>query len=283
MNKILEDFIDTLNSQETISDTSSADYSRDPDDYPIIIGIIASRPRPKYTPEYVISSFERLLNKFFQEDEHSAICFYYNKTGQLIFSDRIERELSGPAKFIKDYDSDIICYAGIKNGLRTPKRMFMLFSAMSELLKGCQETNIYFQNKTTSDTFSKEYIPIIEDLSNGRSRAISGTGTLQLMAYNEFMSAAYILLDRKDIYYAVTDFLHGFSRKNEVIMASRNDVSFLIKHKMRDSALPLIDMTRTEHELQEYIQNSKNGFSLDSIQENLPNESYYTISEMSVA
>ena len=128
----------------------------------------------------------------------------------------------------------------------------------------------------------KSDLSIIEDLSKGK-RSISTTNSLQIAAYNSFMSAAYILLERKDIYSAVTEFFHGFSRRNEIINLSRSDVSFLIKNKMRDNLLPITDADSSCVHLEKYIKLCTDSFSLPSIQENLPDGSYYTISEMSVA
>jgi hypothetical protein len=152
---------------------------------------------------------------------------------------------------------------------------------MGDLFKGCP-ANIYFQKQSNNETLMKSDLSIIEDLSKGK-RAISTTNSLQIAAYNSFMSAAYILLERKDIYSAVTEFFHGFSRRNEIINLSRSDVSFLIKNKMRDNLLPITDADSSCVHLEKYIKLCTDSFSLSSIQENLPDGSYYTISEMSVA
>jgi hypothetical protein len=107
MSQILEDFIDAIDTpEEELTDKLSADYSLGPDDYPLQIGVIVSSPLPTYTPEFSIKSFERLLKKFFQEDEYSAVCYYYNVKDLLVFSDGVNREIPSAAKPLKDYGDD---------------------------------------------------------------------------------------------------------------------------------------------------------------------------------
>jgi GGDEF domain-containing protein len=46
------------------------------------------------------------LKKFFQEDEYSAVCYYYNVKDLLVFSDGVNREIPSAAKPLKDYGDD---------------------------------------------------------------------------------------------------------------------------------------------------------------------------------
>ena len=74
MKKLFEDFIDDIDVQDATENEISVEFAGDISDFAILVRIAASNILPSLTPQKIIKQVQRVLSKYGDEDECSAIC-----------------------------------------------------------------------------------------------------------------------------------------------------------------------------------------------------------------
>ena len=103
-------------------------------------------------------------------------------------------------------------------------RLFFFLDNLFDIFKGCTDVVIECADGSRRGHVIKDDMVYIEFFSQGKCGT---TGTYR-QAYEEFLSTAFVLLDRKNVYETVTQYFHNYEQSADVLESARNNLVTVI-------------------------------------------------------
>ena len=125
MKKLFEDFIDDIDVQDATENEISVESAGDISDFAILVRLAASNILPSLTSQKIIKQVHRVLSKYGDEDECSAICVRPNAAyPECVWSDGRDESFTIPEELLHTATTLGIteCIFGIDFKIRTPMR-----------------------------------------------------------------------------------------------------------------------------------------------------------------